>query len=128
MSRDLLHRQRHFFRTPSFGEDKAIALMNRKAPSQIGQGKSALPISTIGRANESEKRLVLGDWQKLAFTEHPTGGREVTREHSNFTDVRLSHKIGSVGAWEYSLQSDAKGQCQEGLHIGVSLTPADIPD
>ena len=58
MSGELLYSQCDFLRTSSVGQNKAIALMERKASAQVWQGKSTLTISTIGCTYQLEKRII----------------------------------------------------------------------
>ena len=96
-------------------------------PRRSGSANVALAVAAVGRADQVEQRLVLGDRQQLALAEHPSRGGEVAREHANLTDIWLGHGSGSsVRRREDALQGDAEVQGQEGLHVEVRLAAADV--
>jgi hypothetical protein len=65
--------------------------MNGDPAAQVWQCKGTLAIPTVGSPDQLEQRFILRDRQELTLTEHPSGGRKVTREHPYLSDVRLRH-------------------------------------
>ena len=57
-----------------------------------GKRERRLAVAAVGRADQLEEGLVLGDRQQLAVAEHPSGGGEVAREHPDLTDIGLCHR------------------------------------
>ncbi len=104
--RDLLHRQRDLLGAAGLGEDEAVALVDRDPAAQVGQREGRLPVAAVGRADQLEQRLVLGDRQQLALAEHPAGRGEVAGEHPDLTDIGLCHRL--------RLLSSATGRCPAG--------------
>src|SRR3954452_14225748 len=91
MRRDLRDGQGDFLRATGLGESGSVALMNGETPAEIGQGERRFPVAAVGGADQLEKRLVLGDRQQLALTEHPTRRGEVPSEHPELAHVWLRH-------------------------------------
>src|SRR5215217_2403133 len=99
--------------------------MERDAPAQIRQPECALSIAAIGRADELEKCLILGDRQQLPLAEHPARRGIVAGEHPNFTNIWLCHEVSPlVRAWEDPLQCDAEVERQKWLHVQMRLAAA----
>src|SRR6185369_11294967 len=91
--RHLIDGQRDFLGAPGFGEGESVTLMEWNAAAQIWQGKGRFAVSTVGGADQLEEGFVFRDRQQLSFTKHPARGGEVAPEHSDFSDVRLSHRF-----------------------------------
>src|SRR5438552_2568796 len=92
MRRYLLHGECHLFHTAVLRQYEAVALVDRDPVSQVRKRERALPIASVGGANQVEQRVVLGNREQLAFAKHPTGRSKIATEHSNLADVRLCHK------------------------------------
>ena len=121
--------QRDLLGAAGLGQDEAVALVDRNPPAQVGQRERALAVAAVGRADQLEQRLVLGDRQQLALAEHPARGGEVAREHPDLADIWLCHRrSSSVRRREDALQRDAEVQRQERLHVQVRLAAADVRD
>jgi hypothetical protein len=65
--------------------------VDRKAAAQVGQREGALAVTAVGRPDQLEERLVLGDREELSLAEHPARRGEVPGKHPDFTDVWLCH-------------------------------------
>ena len=97
VGRDLLHRQRHRLRAPHFPQRIALAdagplpRVNRYATLQIGKGKRLLPVAAVGRADEGEQRVVLRNRYQRTIAEGPPRRREVATEHTDLTNIWLTH-------------------------------------
>src|SRR5262249_32136109 len=89
--RYLRHRQRHHLYASGLGQREAAAEVEGQAAPQVRQGKGGLPVSTVGRADQVEQRLVVRDRQELPLPEHPTRRGEVPGEHADLADVWLCH-------------------------------------
>ena len=63
--RDLVDGQRDLLGAAGLGEDEAVALVDRDPAAQVGQRERALAVAAVGRADQLEQRLVLGDRQQL---------------------------------------------------------------
>src|SRR5829696_7497927 len=131
--RDLLNRDRDLLRASRLGELEGAAapraLMDRHAAAQVGYAERRLTVAAVGRPDQLEQRLVLGDREQLALAEHPPRRREVPAEHPNLTDVWLGHEsVSSVPAREDALQRDAEAQRQEGLLVEVRLAAPGVRD
>src|SRR5207237_6770011 len=86
---NLAHGQSNLFGSAGFREDESIALMQRQPPAKIRKGECRLPIAPVRGSDQLEQRHVFGDRQQLPFAKHPSSGREVAREYSDFTNVWL---------------------------------------
>ena len=60
-------------------------------PTQIRQGKRVLAVTAVGRSDQVEQRVVLGNGEQLPFAKGPPCWCKVAREHANFANVRYSH-------------------------------------
>src|SRR5262245_53979298 len=99
MRRDLVNGERDLLCTAGFGQDKAVSLMKRNPTPQIWKGEGRFPITTIGRTYELEQRLIFRDRQKLPLAKHPSRGCEVSREHTDFTNIGLCHDGSPRWGW-----------------------------
>ena len=124
--RNLINSERDFLGSTGFGENEGGVLVDGNAAAQIGQSEGFLPVAAVRRSDQLEKRFVFGNGKQLASAKHPAGGSKISREHSDFTNVRLRHKNSSSRAWKNSLQRDAKAECQEGLHVEMRLGAARV--
>src|SRR6476620_6710046 len=88
----LRNRHRYLLRATGLGQDEAIPKMKRDSASQIWQREGALTVTAVGGADQLKEGFIFRDGKQLSFAKHPAGGREVPREDSYFTDVRLSHR------------------------------------
>src|SRR6185503_16296176 len=103
--------------------------MNRNSASKVGKCEGTLTIATIGCSDQLKQRFVLRDGEQLTLAEHPAGGSKVTREHANFSDIRLCHLfLLLIGRGEYSLKGNAERQRQEWLHIEMRLAATNSSD
>jgi hypothetical protein len=91
MRRYLVNRERDFFSTSCFRQNKPVALVDWYSTLKIGEGKGRLSIATVSSTDQLKQCFVLRDRKQLAGTKHPAGGREVAREHSDLTNVWLCH-------------------------------------
>src|SRR5437763_8318701 len=101
------------------------ALVYWHAAPEIREVEGALAVSAVGRADELEERLVLGDRELRPVAEHPPRRREVAGEHPDFANVWLSHRASSlVRGGEDALECDAEAQHRERLLVRMGLGPA----
>jgi hypothetical protein len=129
MRRNLTYRERYLLGAAGLGQDEAVALVERKAAAQVGQGEGRLAIAAVGGSDQLEQGLMLGDGQELALAEHPADRREVAGKHADLAHIRLCHGASPLGRrGEDALQGDAEAQGQERLHVEVHLAPAGIGD
>ena len=106
---------------------EAAALVDRHPAAQVRQREGALAVAAVGRADQLEQRLVLGDGQQLALAEHPARRREVAGEHPDLAYVRLCHRSAPqfwLGKMPTSAMQKVSGE--EGLHVVVRLAPAGV--
>src|SRR5207253_2355716 len=108
MGGNLLRRQRNFLGATGFGQDKAVALMERKPTPKVGQSKRTLAVAAVGGSNEVKKYLVLRDRQKLPLAKHPPGRREIASKYPDFTNIRLCHRWPPKSAKERCLAAQCK--------------------
>jgi hypothetical protein len=71
--------------------------MNRDLPLEIRKGKVNAPVSAVGRAKQTEERLVLIDGQQLPVTQRPTFGGEAKTENSDFREKWFCHVFLLLG-------------------------------
>jgi hypothetical protein len=83
----------HTFGPAVLGQSEVISRVNRYATTKIGQPKVALTIAAVSGAEERKESFVLADREKRAIAKCPARNGKVTSEHSNFTNVRLSHRF-----------------------------------
>src|SRR5207247_10870149 len=93
VNRYLLASQRDFFGAAVFREGEPVAVMKRDAAAQIGQGKGRFSIASVGGADQLKEGLVFRNGKQLSLAKHPAGGGKVACKDSNFSDVRLGHKV-----------------------------------
>src|SRR5688572_31483630 len=105
---DLLDGQGDLLRSTCLGEDRTIPLMGGNAAAEIGQREGGFSVAPVGGANQLEQGFVLADREELTLAEHPTGRREVTREHADFSDIGLCH-FAPLLSWGW-------GRCPEGRY------------
>src|SRR5215217_9433959 len=101
--------------------------MQREPSLKVRQGEGRFAVAAEGRAEQLEERFVLGNRKELSFAEHPARGREIAREHPDFTNIRLSHgSAPSIRRWKNALQGNAEGQRQIRLPVLVRLAAAGV--
>src|SRR5450755_4199135 len=89
--RNLGDGQRHFLHTAGLGKRERVAEMKRNAATKVGKRERRLSIAAVGRADQIEQGLVLGNREQLALAEHPSRGGKVASKHSDFSNVGLCH-------------------------------------
>jgi len=78
-------------RSSGLTERMAVARVNRHAAAKIWQREGRLPIPSISSAKQSEQRLILINWQKLAIAQGPPFWREVKTNDLDFGQKWLGH-------------------------------------
>src|SRR5436189_6930 len=59
--------------------------------AEVGQRKRRLAVSAVGRPEDREQSLILGDREELPVTKGPVFGGELERHDPDFADVSLGH-------------------------------------
>jgi hypothetical protein len=88
----LIHGQGDRLLAARLCERVARTHVHRNAALQIRQRKGRLAVAAIGRADQVEQGLVLGNRYQLALAEGPAGRRKIAGKHANFAHIWTGHE------------------------------------
>src|SRR6185503_14138757 len=93
----LLGRQRDRLDAAGLADQERAAAarshVERHSAAQIGQRERALAVAAIGRADQGEQGLILGNRQQRPVAEAPAVRIEIAPEHADFADEWSAHDL-----------------------------------
>src|SRR5262249_44830822 len=104
-------------------EGKTRTDMHRQAALQVGQCECLLTIAAVGRADQIEQSIILGDRYERPVAERPADRGKVAGKHTDLADKGAAHDLCSCLCHVRMMAENSGTAGREAFAIGQTFAP-----